>query len=194
MAFKRFDFTRLWTSDDAVKGFPAYEPSETKVREDMQYQPDEIKRFINDRFMAELESTGGEDDSAGADHIGDRQQGTVGATLDAFAERFESNERAIRDLAAGESPEAVQASEVAFTESGWTYREITDTWELRILQSQHKRRNAAFGYKLQSRVEGVMLANTWFVACTNVAYDSESGDVVLTAEEPYGGSIVFFGV
>ena len=188
MAFKRFNYSKLWTNSDRETGFPTHEASETQVREDLQLQPNEIRDFINKEFMGELESKGSESEMSGAEHIGDKFEGNVGATLAAYKKHFEENDQAIRDLASGESPEAVRAARVAFTAEGWAETEAG--FELRIIQSQHKRMNDAFGYKLRSESGG----NTWEVLCTDVWYDSETQDVVLTAENAYSGVIVFFGV
>ena len=185
MPFSRLNYGKVWTSD---KDFPIYEGSETKVRQDMQYHPDAVKQFINDVLLPELEGTGG------AVKIGDEQEGNLAATLAAFVEHFDQNDEAIRNLAAGESPEAVRASQVSFTAEGWAEDTETGLWELRILQSQHKRLNEAFGFKLQSKVGESYLTNTWEVACTDVGYDPDTQDVVLTAENAYNGAITFFGV
>lgn len=193
MAFKRFEYSKLWTNSDREKGFPTYEASEDQVRKDMQLQPNEIRDFINNEFMGELETTGGVNKLSGAEHIGDKFEGNVGATLAAYAAHFDQTDEAIRNLAGGESPEAVRASKVTFTSIGWV-EDTLDVWELRILQSQHKRLNDAFGYKLQSLVGETYMTNTWEVARTDVRYDSETQDIVLTAENPYNGVIVFYGV
>lgn len=185
MPFSRLNYEKVWTSD---KDFPTYEGSETQVRADMQYHPDAVKRFINEVLLPELEA------AAGAAKIGDEQKGNLAATLADFVEHFDQNDEAIRNLAGGESPEAVRASQVPFTVEGWVEDSGTGLWELRILQSQHKRLNAAFGYKLQSLVGETHVTNTWEVACTDVGYDRDTQDVVLRAENAYNGAITFFGV
>lgn len=179
MPFSRLNYEKVWTSD---KDFPTYEGSETQVRQDMQYHPDAVKQFINEVLLPELEA------AAGAAKIGDEQKGNLAATLADFVEHFETNDQAIRDLASGEAPEAVRSAQVEFTAEGWV--EAGELWELRILQSQHRRLNSAFGYRLSS--ENGPCA--WEVHCTGVRYDTESGGVVLQAENAYNGTIAFFGV
>jgi len=185
MPFDRLNFGKVWTNE---KDFPTYETSETQVREDMQYHPDAVKRYINEVLLPALEGPG----AAGL--IGDAQQGDLAATLADFVEHFESNDQAIRDLAAGEAPEAVRSAVVEFSAEGWAERADAEVFELRLSEEQHKRLNSAFGYNLQSLVDGAYRANTWEVKCTDVGYDTETGDIVLTAENAYSGAIVFFGV
>lgn len=185
MPFSRLNYEKVWTSD---KDFPTYEGSETQVRLDMQYHPDAVKKFINEVLLPELEGAGG------AALIGDEQKGNLAATLADFVDHFAQNDEAIRNLAGGESPEAVRASKVNFTADGWVEDADAGIWELRILQSQHKRLNDAFGYKLQSLVGDTYVTNTWEAACTDVGYDPDTQDVVLKAENAYNGAIVFFGV
>ena len=41
-------YTRTWLSAD---DFPTIEPDETKVREDLQFHPDAVKDYINDKLL-----------------------------------------------------------------------------------------------------------------------------------------------
>lgn len=177
MALTRLSYKKTWTNE---KDFPTYEGSETQVREDMQYHPDAIKTYLNETLLPQLES------SEGASHIGDEQRGNLAETLADFANHFAENDEAIRNLAGGETPEAMRAAKVSFTAEGWV--EENGKYVLHIIQNQHKRLNDAFGYKLRSEAG----SNTWEVLGTDVSY--ADGDVVLTAENSYNGEIVFFGV
>jgi len=190
MAFKRLEYTKSWERDDPDTGFIRYETSETQVRKDIQFLHDEVKNFINDGFMQELESVGSEqpEDLSGADHIGDKYEGTVGATLAALFARAAANHEDILSLAGGGVPDVVKSSVVDFTAEGWA--EIDGGYELRILHSQHKRPGAGFGCRLCSESGG----STWEALCTDVGYDSDTQDIVLTAENPYSGTITVFGV
>ena len=185
MAFTRLDYEKLWTNE---KDFPTYEGSENKVREDMQYHPDAIRTYLNEVLLKELES------SAGAGHIGDGQKGNLADTLVEIFRHFEENDQDIRDLAAGESPEAVRAARVEFDSTGWVLNSGTGRFEMRLIQGQHTRRNDAFGYTLRCLSDGEYVANSWAAAGTDVAYAADSGDIILTAENAYDGVIVFFGV
>ena len=121
MAFKRLEYTKSWERDDPDTGFIRYETSETQVRKDIQFLHDEVKNFINDGFMQELESVGSEqpEDLSGADHIGDKYEGTVGATLAALFARAAANHEDILSLAGGGVPDVVKSSVVDFTAEGW---------------------------------------------------------------------------
>lgn len=185
MAFTRLDFKKLWTNE---KDFPTYEGSENQVRQDMQYHPDAIRTYLNETLLKELEG------SSGAGHIGDSQKGTLADTLVEIFRHFEQNDQDIRDLASGESPEAVRAARVEFDTTGWVLDSSTHLFELRLIQSQHTRRNDAFGYTLRCKAAEGEVANSWAAAGTDVVYDAESGDIILTAENAYAGVIVFFGV
>lgn len=192
MAFTRLSYVRSWLRSDEQTGFPTQETSESKVREDMQYHPDKIMEYINSRLLAELESVGGESALSGAEQIGDTFQGTVAATLARLFERADENHEDILALAGGGVPDVVKSSVVAFTADGWA--ESDGAYELRILQTQHKRPGGNFGYKLQSLFDGVLRTDTWAVLCTSVGYDSETQDIVLTAESAYDGVLTAFGV
>lgn len=186
MAFERLSFTKDWTNHD---DFSTYEDSEAQVREDLQFHPNALRDYLNEVLLAALEDPAASR-SLGAAVTG--ISGTLQDVLDAYLEHLGTLDEAVRDLAAGESPEAVRAARVEFTEDGWT--EVDGSYELRILQSQHTRLSDAFGYSLKSLSGESCRADTWETACTDVAYDEETADIVLTAENPYDGVIVFFGV
>jgi len=187
MAFTRLEFEKLWTRDT---DFPTYQDSEKQVREDMQYHPDAIKAFLNDVLLAALE------DPSASQYLGASVTGVSGKlqdVLDAYLARFSKLDEAVVDLAAGDAPEAVKAAVAAFSNAGWV-ENAGGLYELRLTKSMHKRQGGGFGYHLQSNLDGVYQGGTWETAGTAVAYDAETGDMVLTAEQPYSGRITFFGV
>lgn len=188
MAFERLSFTKDWTNHD---DFPTYEDSEAQVRADLQFHPNALRDYLNEVLLSALE------DPAASQKLGASVTGISGTlqnVLDAYLEHLGTLDENVRDLAAGEAPEAVRAAKVEFTGEGWAEDSGSGRFVLRILRSQHTRRNDVFGYSLKSLVEGAHCSNTWETVCTDVAYDSESGDVILTAENPYDGVIIFFGV
>ena len=65
MAIKKFEFTKDWRNPT---DFPTYEPNEIRVREDLQYQPDEIKNFLNS-LVDHLESSGASDMGASVEGL-----------------------------------------------------------------------------------------------------------------------------
>lgn len=188
MAFERLSFTKDWTNHD---DFPTYEDSEAQVRADLQFHPNALRDYLNEVLLAELEDSGASR-SLGASVTG--ISGTLQDVLDAYLEHLGALDEDVKNLAAGEAPEAVRAARVEFTGEGWAEDSESGLFELRILQSQHTRRSDAFGYSLKSLAAGGYCTNTWETVCTDVAYDEETDDVVLTAENPYDGVIVFFGV
>lgn len=184
MPLTKLEYEKSWTDGG---DFPTYEADEEQVRADMQYHPDAIRDYINETLLRELAS------AEGAENIGDGQQGSVAASLEEAFRRLDAADSDIKNLASGESPEAVRAAVVSFTAEGWTEDE-GGCYALRILQSQHRRLSDAFGYKLQHLVNGTYRVNSWAIAGTEVSYDTGSGDVVLTGEHTYAGRITFFGV
>mgnify|MGYP005782409441 CR=1 FL=1 len=79
------------------------------------------------------------------------------------------------------------ARTVSFTSGQWS------GGALRIAASSHGLQNDAFVYRLRQQVAGVLKSATWAVAGTSVAFEAESGDVVLTGVTAFDGAITFFG-
>lgn len=52
MALELLSFTRTWLSSE---DFPTIEPDETKVREDLQFHPDSIKKYLNQTIVPALD-------------------------------------------------------------------------------------------------------------------------------------------
>lgn len=128
--------------------------------------PNAIKQYINDLLIPGIEAWFSELDQAKA-----------------------SREELV-DLALGETPEAIRAAKVEFTADDWTLQEDAGHYVLRVPQTQHNRANDAFGYQLRDSCR----ANSWQVVGTEVAYDEDTADIVLTSANAYDGVIVFFGV
>lgn len=185
MALTRLEYEKTWLSSG---DFPTYEDSEQQVRADMQYHPDAVRDYLNGTLIPELEGNGG------SGHIGDPRGGSVRVALDQVDGTLEEHRQAILNLAAGTPPEAVRAARVDFGLEDWAAPGEGADPALRIGREAHGRYNGDFGYSLCERVDGESRSGSWNVQGTDVGYDSETGDVVLTAEEAYAGSIVFFGV
>ena len=58
MSIERLNYGRSWNNSE---DFPRYQPDEAKVREDLQYHPDEIKNFLNGVLIPKLEQEGVEE-------------------------------------------------------------------------------------------------------------------------------------
>ena len=81
---------------------------------------------------------------------------------------------------------AVRSVLVDFTTSQWS------DGTLRIPRTTHGRQSGKFGFTLRHLVDGQLTGNTWAVRCTDVAYDSATGDIVLKCEDTYDGQIALF--
>lgn len=79
------------------------------------------------------------------------------------------------------------ARTVSFTSGQWS------GGALRIAASSHGLQNDAFVYRLRQQVAGVLKSGTWATVATGVAYESGSGDVVLTSDTAFDGAITFIG-
>lgn len=86
---------------------------------------------------------------------------------------------------------ASRSSTVAFSVGDWVSG--NGIYKLTLARSLHGRSSAAFGYTLRHQVGGSLKGSTWAVRCTDVEYDADSGNIVLTAEDAYTGVAVFYG-
>ena len=188
MAFKRLEFGKTWRNHD---DFPTYQDSEAQVREDLQYHPDAILSFLNDTFMKELEQEGAKHIGAGdSDEDGNVDTlETVLANIDSELSRLDDD---LKNLAGGETPEAMRSKTVTFTAEDWTA--TGDSYVLAIPRSSHGRASAAFGCQLWMLDNGVYRSDVWTVAGTTVRFVASSFDILMDAEEPYEGMVAFFGV
>lgn len=190
MAFERLKFARLWTVDDETeeKGFRTHQDSETKVREDLQYHPDAILTFLNERLLPALESKGA------CESIGVEMEGTNAATLSEalsyIVGEFMRVDGRVDDVAAGMLPGDMLAKKIDFAETAWT--PANGVYTLSIDYANHTRVNDTFGYRLWCNTANGPVSDCWAVQGTSVVYIN--GTVILTAEEPYSGHIVFTGV
>ena len=186
MPFTKFEFKKDWTESDknSDRYFKTYEDSEEQVREDLQLQPNELKSAIH-RLIDELESASAADmigESAGADG----SVVTLAQALSSIRKSIAALDSDITNLMDAQVPDGLRSSQVDLTIEGWdgtTYTVDPDT---------HRRKSSIFGYQIWVDVGGDLRSDTWVAAGTSVVYDK--GNIVLTAEEPYAGKIVFFGV
>ena len=75
---------------------------------------------------------------------------------------------------------------VSFTAGQWS------DGTLHIAAASHGMQDGNFVFTLRHLVDGVLKTGTWAAAETAVAYETASGDVVLTAGAPYDGAISFY--
>ena len=190
MAFERLKFARLWTVDDETeeKGFRTYQDSETRVREDLQYHPDAILAFLNEKLLPALES------KDACESIGVTMEGTEAATLAGalahIVEEFKRVDGRVDNMATGMLPGDMLAKKITFAETDW--KSGNGVYSLSILYANHTRVNDTFGYRLWCNTANGPVSDCWAVQGTSVVYIN--GTVILTAEEPYSGHIVFTGV
>lgn len=93
------------------------------------------------------------------------------------------------DLEWAQLPE--QFTRFAFVQADWTEGE-DGVYMMTIPQSIHKRKNADFGCAVRHKVNGVLKNNTWAVLGTQSAFDEATNEIVLTATDPYEGTVLFF--
>ncbi len=185
MAFKELTYGKVWTS---AEDFPTYENDEQRVRADMQYHPDAVKDYINNVLLAALKAAGA------AAELGASVDGTVSTVqtvLDSHKEALGQLRSDMTELAGGGTPELVKSTPVSFAQDSWIG--TASGAVLSVSKSEHKRENGNFGYSIYHLVNGTYRSGTWAAAATRVEYNAD-GTVTLTADEPYAGKIVFFGL
>ena len=189
MPFEKFEFQRKWTNKD---DFPTFEPSEEQVRKDLQEQPDELKKAIHD-LIDELEAAGaGGKIGCSWKDGGAQRTGSVDAALaDIYGVKLPGLQNQITEKVFGDAADSFRSAEVSFAAEEWNVGEGSYTYT--VLRETHKRAGPAFGYQIWAATDGGYRSNTWYGEGTDVAYQA-NGDILLTAEEPYAGRIVFFGV
>ena len=182
MAFEKLEFEKVWTS---AEDFPTYESDESQVRADMQYHPDALKDFIN----ALIDGLAAQDaaNALGAEDGGTAS--TVQSVLNNHADLLAGLAEDLATLAAGGVPTSSQSTSVSFTEESW-YEAENEPVTLTIPRTDHKRGRSAFGYQIYQNGS----SGTWGAATTRVTYDENTKDITLTAEAPFEGKIVFFGL
>jgi len=85
-----------------------------------------------------------------------------------------------------------QAVEVPFARNGWT-KVSNGVYTITIKQTSHKRQSAAYIVQVRHTVADVQKEDTWAVAATRTAYNAETGDIILTTNEPFDGTATFLG-
>lgn len=184
MAFTRLSYKKDWTR---AEDFPTYQSDETQVRADLQYHPDAVKEYIN-TLLQELENKTA---AAELGAMSDGAAATVQSVLDSHQSELKQLKEDIETVASGGVPSAVMSTAVTFSADSWAT--VSGAAQLTIPKSDHKRENANFGFNLYQLVDRVYRSGTWGAAATRVVYGS-NGSITLTADEPYSGKIVFFGL
>ena len=72
---------------------------------------------------------------------------------------------------------------ISFTSGQWSGN------ALRIKSGTHGMKNGLRGFQVFHQVDGALSVNTWAVRCTDVTYESSTGDLVLKCEDAYDGQI-----
>ena len=192
MPFERFEFTKRWTSE---KDFPTFEPSEEQVRKDLQLQPDELKKAIHGLIDGLEAATAGESLGCSWKDGGKEVRSNLAAALAAvFEDKLPGLQAQINQLSLGDAPDGVLSATVTFQTEDWEPEE--DGYAIAVPkdgENGHRRTGPAFGYQIWVAAEDGLRTDTWCGAGTAVAYQTD-GTVKLTAEEPYEGKIVFFGI
>ena len=183
MPLENLTYGRSWTIKD---DFPTHQTSETAVRADLQYHPDAVADYINNKLLPTLRSP------EGVAELGGTGEGNLNTRLNAMAARISTAEDAIKDVSLGDTPEAIRATVFSFDVTHWV--EAGAIHQLWIAPAVHKRKNSNFGYTLKMNVEGIEQTGTWATAGTVLWYDQDTGSIVLNSPVAYKGSIVFFGV
>lgn len=104
---------------------------------------------------------------------------------------------------------AARAKTIAIAEEEWLsrtareYNPDTNAWTektdgsleyYKILPSaQHGRQHADFGFTVRMKLGERMLTNTWACIETEAEYHSETGEITVTAGDPYDAPITFYG-
>ena len=187
MAFDKLTYGRVWTND---ADFPTFQNDETQVRADMQYHPDAVKDYINNKLLRTLEAKGAAAELGAVNKIGARV--SIQSMLENLAAEIAQLTEDIGTLAGGGVPSVTQSSAVSFSADSWATTDGGAT--LIIPKDDHKRENANFGYNLYQSVGGIYKSGTWGTAATRVTYNASIGTITLTADEAYSGKIVFFGL
>ncbi len=185
MALTKLSYEKNWTK---IEDFPAYEENEAQVRADMQYHPDAVKDYLNNQLLKELAAKGA---AAELGAVNEGAAATVQSVLDAHKSKLDQLKEDIETVASGGTPELVKSTPVSFSAGSWAA--VSGAVQLTIPKSDHKRENGNFGYNLYQLVDGVYRSGTWGTVSTRVVYNA-GGSIILTADEPYTGKIVFFGL
>lgn len=185
MALIKLEYGKVWTND---ADFPTYQTDETQVRADLQYHPDAVKNYINDKLLKALEAKGA---AAELGAVADGQRTSIQIILDRYANELAQLKEDIETVATGGVPSVIQSASVTFSTASWST--VGSDATLTIPKSDHKRDNGNFGYDLYQLVGSVYKSGTWGAVATRVTYNA-NGSITLTADEAYAGKIVFFGM
>lgn len=183
MPFEKLEYKRSWIKPE---DFKTHLSGEDAVRADLQYHPDAVAEYINDKLLPTLRSP------EGVAELGGTGEGNLNTRLNAMAARISQAEADIKNVSMGDTPEAIRAAEFSFEADQW--EDAVEFYRLWIDKSVHKRANANFGYTLRMWDNTLLRTGTWATAGTGLWYDPSSESVVLISPVAYKGSIVFFGV
>jgi hypothetical protein len=192
MPFEKLNFARLWTVIDQTDttGFRTYQDSETKVREDLQYHPNAIRDFLNDKLLPALESASAAE-SIGVTMTGSEAQTLAGA-LAYIAGQFVNIYKAIESVTQNKLPDGMAAKEITFPETEWVSKD--GGYTISIPKTQHTREDSTFGYRIWALVGDTYRSDTWYSAGTSVEFQNLTGELILKSSAPYSGRITVFGV
>lgn len=193
MPFEKLKFARLWTVIDETDttGFRTYQDSEEQVREDLQYHPNAIRDFLNDKLLPALES------EAAAESIGVTMTGseakTLAGALAYIAGQFVNIYKSIESVTKEKLPEGMSAKAITFAETEWVTAE-DGAYRISIPKAQHTREDSTFGYQIWALVGDTYRSDTWYSAGTSVEFQNITGELILKSGTPYSGRITVFGV
>lgn len=87
---------------------------------------------------------------------------------------------------------ASRSNTVTFASTSWVSAE-SGGYTLTIPKSEHGRQSPNFGFTIWHLVSSAYVRNTWAAMCTDVKYDTASGNIVLDSASAYSGKITFIG-
>lgn len=86
---------------------------------------------------------------------------------------------------------ASRSNTVTFTDSSWASAD--GGYTLTISKADHGRQSPNFGFTIWHLVDSAYIRNTWAAMCTDVKYDTVTGNIVLDSGSAYSGKITFMG-
>lgn len=136
----------------------------------------------------------------------------INNTLTAQADQTFATKQEVQNVILGQVPDhsitpeklaepfasAVVLSAVDFTASSWSAvteddQETVTEYTMTILPASHGRTSANFICGIWHLVNGKYSRNTWAAQTTDVHYDVETGNIILTSETAYSGKVTFMG-
>ena len=181
MALSKFtkDMGIISALDDEPNDVGGLTATELKAKFDEGGQA--IKAFINDTLTTQ------------ADQQFATKQEVQGIVLGQVPDHSITPEKLAEPFAS-----AVVLSAVDFTASSWTAvmeedQETVAEYTMTILPASHGRTSANFICGIWHLVDGKYSRNTWAAQTTDVHYDAETGNIILTSSTAYSGKATFMG-